>query len=61
MDELLCPVCGHKLEEDDCYDTETGFDMYWEYWCGHCPNCERNFEWTKTYAFVRYEELIEVQ
>lgn len=62
MDELKCPVCGAELEEDDCYDTEIGDNLLFDLCVGHCPVCEREYQWSKVYShkFLRYEEVVQV-
>ena len=60
MDELKCPHCGTELEEDDCYDRSDNGDYIANYCCGHCPNCNKEYQWKEIFDFSNYDELVEV-
>ena len=53
--KLLCPHCGAELEQDDVYDRTDNND----YCVGHCPECDKEYQWIEIYTFSNYENLIE--
>lgn len=61
----ICPHCGEDLVEDECYDTcfERDFitkDFIVNYIAGHCPTCEKEFQWVEVYEFAGADEIEEV-
>jgi endogenous inhibitor of DNA gyrase (YacG/DUF329 family) len=57
-----CPICGAELEVDDIYNTDVDDTGYIECVCGHCPSCQKEFEWENIGEISewRCEELREV-
>jgi len=58
--EFNCPHCGATLEEDDCYDTSFDGDTATRYIVGHCPKCEREYQWKEIFDYAGCDELTEV-
>ena len=60
-----CPHCSEELEEDDCYDTTTDFTedglvAIVQHCVGHCPACEKEFQWEEVYAFREARKVVEI-
>lgn len=51
----LCPNCGAELELDDVYDTSGHND----YCVGHCPKCNRDYQWISLYGFLEHCDIVE--
>lgn len=58
--EFNCPHCGTTLEEDDCYDTSFDGSTAVRYIVGHCPKCEREYQWKELFEYTGCDELTEV-
>ena len=56
---MKCPKCDYELEIDDCYDTETCDDWFVERIVGHCPICDKDYQWERNYKFYNEDELVE--
>ena len=56
----ICPNCSEELMEDECYDTDFGSDYIRNFISGHCPECEKEFQWIEIYEFIEAEEIEEV-
>ena len=60
--ELKCPHCNSDIEHDDTYDMSTGEDYVIAFCVGHCPNCDREYQWQEEYELkfdgvVNFEEV----
>lgn len=53
--ELRCPNCGSdNIDVYDSYDTDFGENEVFDYFCGNCLDCGREFQWTKVFVFKEY-------
>lgn len=43
-----CPHCNVELEYDDTYDMEYDCEGIILYEVGHCPKCNRDFQWQQS-------------
>ena len=53
---MKCPKCGGEILWDDTYDSQTGEDEYIELNCGHCGDCNTDFQWERHYKYA-YDTL----
>lgn len=56
----ICPHCGEELIQDECYDTTFEGEYIANYITGHCPNCEKEFQWVEVYNYAGVDEIEEV-
>ena len=56
----ICPNCGAELEQDECYDTQFGDDCITNFMTGHCPTCDKEFQWVEVYDYAGVEDIEEV-
>lgn len=54
-----CPDCGVLLVDDDCYDTDSGLESYYEKHYGHCPRCTKVFNWVAVFNLSHITNLEE--
>ena len=54
-----CPDCGDFLEEDDCYDTITTSSWVEHLIVGHCPTCDKSYQWRNVFLYTGISELEE--
>ena len=52
--EPLCPCCNVELEEDDTYDMEYDTEGIILYQLGHCPKCNREYQWQASAVFISW-------
>ena len=52
--EPLCPCCKALLEQDDTYDMEYDDEGMTLYMIGHCPHCERDYQWQASAVCVSW-------
>lgn len=55
----MCPNCGDVLESDDCYDTDIADTWVEHLHYGHCPSCEKEYQWKMVFVFAGYSDLRE--
>jgi endogenous inhibitor of DNA gyrase (YacG/DUF329 family) len=58
--KAICPNCDAELEQDECYDTRSENEYIVNLIAGHCPTCEKNFQWEEVYNYAGVDELEEV-
>ena len=60
MNFVKCSFCKEELEIDKSYDlsVEDGYTI--DRVIGHCPCCDRKFQWEEIYNYAKYENLEEV-
>jgi hypothetical protein len=58
--ELICPDCLMYLVSDDVIDYDIGIDYADVKEIGHCPKCNKHFQWYTHFKFSCYEDLIEI-
>ena len=58
--KAICPHCDAELEQDECFDTRFEEDSITNYIAGHCPTCDKEFQWVESYAFESIDEIEEV-
>lgn len=51
----LCPHCSIELECDDTYDMEYDEDGIILYQVGHCPKCEKDYQWRRSARCIQWE------
>lgn len=56
----ICPHCGEELIQDECYDTNFEGEYIANYIAGHCPTCEKEFQWVEVYNYAGVDEIEEV-
>lgn len=56
----ICPNCGEALEQDECYDTNFESDYIINLFAGHCPTCDKEFQWVEVYEFAGVDGIEEV-
>ena len=50
--EMKCPHCNEVLEEDDCFDMDLISDsVIRRELVGHCPECNREYQWTERFEY----------
>jgi transcription initiation factor IIE alpha subunit len=50
----LCPCCNARLEFDDTYDMEYDDESIVLYQIGHCPKCDRSYQWCSSATLVSW-------
>lgn len=58
--KAICPHCDAELEQDECYDTQFGYDCITNFMTGHCPTCDKEFQWVEVYDYTGVEDIEEV-
>lgn len=56
----ICPHCDEELVQDECYDTHFEEEYIVNYIAGHCPMCDKEFQWVEVYEFAGANEIEEV-
>lgn len=51
-----CLICGIELEVDDTYDMEYDEEGIIIRQVGHCPNCDKEYQWERSAACVRWTD-----
>lgn len=54
-----CKYCNVELEFDNTIDRDIDIDIVYLYEVGHCPKCDRDYQWVDKYNFVKFEDLEE--
>lgn len=49
-----CPHCNAELECDDVYDLSYDSEGMTEYKVGHCPKCDKDFQWQSSAVFIQW-------
>ena len=49
---MNCPICGKEFEDIESFDWSNSEEKFIEYCCGHCPNCNKEFQWERHYSFA---------
>ena len=49
-----CPHCSIELELDDTYDMEYDNEGMILHQIGHCPKCERDYQWDESAKFKEW-------
>lgn len=57
--QAKCPNCGDYLEEDDCFDTITSTSWVEHLIVGHCPTCEKDYQWHNVFFYGGISDLHE--
>ena len=57
---MKCPKCGGVIEYDDTFDSTTYDDKHTEYCCGHCKNCNTEYQWEEIYKYEGPDNLEEL-
>lgn len=57
--QAKCPECGDYLEEDDCFDTITANSWVEHLIVGHCPTCEKDYQWRNVFFYAGISDLCE--
>lgn len=57
--QAKCPECGDYLEEDDCFDTITSTSWVEHLIVGHCPTCEKDYQWRNVFFYSGVSDLHE--
>ena len=52
--EPKCPHCCVELELDDTYDMDYDDEGIVLYQIGHCPECNRDYQWQKSAVFHQW-------
>ena len=60
MKIAICPRCGEGLVQDECFNTVFDIEFIANYISGHCPTCEKEFQWVEVYNYVGVEDIEEV-
>lgn len=56
-----CPYCKTELEADESYDLSVeDIDVVINRVAGHCPNCNKEYQWEEIYKYHSCENLEEV-
>lgn len=56
--EMKCPHCCEVLEEDDCFDMDLVSDyVIKREIVGHCPECNREYQWTENFEYQGCADL----
>ena len=56
-----CPHCKVELEYEERMRDQNEGDYYYETWRGHCPKCNKTFQWDEVYNFSYCDSLEEVK
>ena len=50
--EMKCPHCCVVLVEDDCFDMDfASDDIIIREIVGHCPECNRGYQWSERFEY----------
>ena len=49
-----CPHCNVEIETDDTYDMDYDYEGICLREVGHCPKCERDFQWERSAVYVQW-------
>ena len=52
-----CPHCNTELECDDTYDFYYDSEQIALSRVGHCPNCEKDYQWVANASCVQWENI----
>lgn len=52
----LCPHCNVELECDDTYDTEYDEESVVLLKIGHCPKCNKGYQWYRSAIRIQWED-----
>ena len=59
MNFVKCPFCKEELEIDESYDLSVEDNYVVNRVAGHCPCCDKEFQWEEIYNYSHYVNLIE--
>ena len=59
MSFVKCPYCKEEVEIDESYDLSVEDDYVVNRVAGHCPCCDKEFQWEEIYNYSHYVNLIE--
>jgi hypothetical protein len=54
-DYPLCPHCNTEIELDDTCDMDYDEEGITLCQVGHCPNCDKEYQWERSAACIRWE------
>ena len=61
IDYNRCPNCkAHLNDMDEYYEEPELFNGFWRTWHYICPNCGKEYAYTRDYKCV-HEEMVEVE
>lgn len=55
-----CPYCKEELEINESYDLSIEGDYVSSRVAGHCPNCDKEYQWEEIYKYSHFSNLEEV-
>ena len=55
-----CPYCKEELEIDESYDLSIEDDYVSNRVAGHCPNCDKEYQWEEIYNYSYFSNLEEI-
>lgn len=55
-----CPYCKEELEIDESYDLSIEDNYVINRVAGHCPNCDKEYQWEEIYQYSHFSNLEEV-
>lgn len=56
-----CPYCKEELEIDESYNIDVeDIDVVINRVAGHCPNCNKEFQWEEVYKYNYFSNLEEI-
>ena len=56
-----CPYCKEELKIDESYEIDVeDIDEVTNRVTGHCPNCNKEFQWEEIYKYSYFSNLEEV-
>lgn len=56
-----CPYCKVELEIDESYEIGVeDIDIVIDRVAGHCPNCNKEFQWEEVYKYSHFSNLEEI-
>ena len=51
--DYKCPHCNVEIETDDRIDIDIDDDHVECKMVGHCPTCDRNYQWFEVYEHIK--------
>ena len=56
-----CPYCKEELVTDKSYDIDiVDINTVINILVGHCPNCDKKFQWEESYKYSHFSNLEEI-
>ena len=61
MNDLICPYDYYEIETDECFETTQSSTTITQYYEGHCPHCNRRYQWEEKYYYSETCNIMEME